>query len=94
MNNFELSARTSFVDMVKNILGNHRAENYKEFVEQPLKSLQEISANMCIKIWFLLSHLDKFRDNCGDVSDEEGYRFHQDIQTIKERYQGRWDKQW
>ena len=44
------------------------AENYKEL----LKSLQDIGANMRIKVHFLHSHLDKFPDNCGDVSDECG----------------------
>ena len=29
-----------FVDVEKNFLGNHQAENYKEFVEKLLKSLQ------------------------------------------------------
>ena len=27
----------------------------------------------------------------GDVSDEQGERFHQDIKVMEERYQGRWD---
>ena len=40
---------------------------------------------MNIKAHFLHSYLDKFPDNCGDVSDEQE-RFHQDIKTMKERY--------
>ena len=31
------------------------------------------------------------RPNLGDVSEEHGERFHQDIQTMEKRYQGRWD---
>ena len=33
-----LRAWTSFVDVVKNFLGNHRAENYKKLVEKNVKS--------------------------------------------------------
>ncbi|KDR09212.1 hypothetical protein L798_01096 [Zootermopsis nevadensis] len=47
---------------------------------------------MSLKIHFLHSHLDFFPGNVGDVSDEQGERFHQDIQTMEERYQGRWDQ--
>ena len=46
---------------------------------------------MSIKFHFLFSHLDTFPDNMGDVSDEQGERFHQDIKEMEERYQGRWD---
>ncbi|KAK3883232.1 hypothetical protein Pcinc_012433 [Petrolisthes cinctipes] len=40
---------------------------------------------------FLRSHLDYFSNNCGDLSEEQGERFHKDIQEMEERYQGRWD---
>jgi hypothetical protein len=32
-----------------------------------------------------------FKPNLGDVSEEHGERFHQDIEAIEKRYQGRWD---
>ena len=38
------------------------------------------------------SHLDFFPDNLGDVSDEHGERFHQDISVIEKRYQGKLNK--
>ena len=84
INDLELRVWTSFVDVVKN-LDNRRDEKYEEFVEKLLKSLQEIGANMSIKVPFLRSHLDKFPDNCSDVSDEQGEQFHLDIKTIEER---------
>ena len=43
--------------------------------------------------FFLHTDLDKFPDNFGDVGDKQRERFHQDIKTMEERYQGRWDKQ-
>ena len=48
-------------------------------MEKQLKSLKDIGANSSIKVHFLPSPLDKFPDNCGDVSDEQGELFHQYI---------------
>jgi hypothetical protein len=39
----------------------------------------------------LHSHLEFFRPNIGDVSEEHGERFHPDIEASDKRYQGRWD---
>ena len=33
----------------------------------------------------------RFPENFGDTSEEQGQRFHQDIKTMEDRYQGRWD---
>ena len=33
----------------------------------------------------------KYTFNLGDTSEEQGERFHQDIKTMEDRYQGRWD---
>ena len=69
------------------------AKNFKELVEKLLKSLHNRGTNMSIKVHFLHSHLDKFPDNCGDVSDEQGERFNQNIKTMVEHYQRQWGKQ-
>lgn len=45
---------------------------------------------MTLKIHFFNSHLDQFPDNLGDVRDNNGKYFHQDIKVIEERYQGQW----
>ena len=92
MNDLELHAWISFVDVEKNFLRNLRAENYKELKEEMLKSLQDIGANKSIKVHFLYIHLEKYRDNCGDVSYEQREQFHLDIKTMEERHQDRWDK--
>ena len=83
-------AWNSFRLVATNFLGNVRAENYKELVEEMLVRYQKLGCNMSLKIHFLHSHLDFFPDNCGDFSDEHGERFHQDIATIEKRYQGKW----
>ena len=47
---------------------------------------------MSIKLHNLHNHLEHFPENHGDVSDEQGERFHQDISEMESRYQGRWDQ--
>jgi hypothetical protein len=46
---------------------------------------------MSVKMHFLNSHLDYFPDNCGDYSEEQIKRFHQDIAIMEQRYQGQWN---
>ena len=69
MNDLELRAWTSFVDVVENFLDNHQAENYKELLKKLLKSLQDKGANVSIRVHFVHNHLDEFPDNCSDVKD-------------------------
>ena len=38
----------------------------------------------------LFLHLDFFPLNCGDLSDEHGERFYQDISVMEHRYKGKW----
>ena len=87
----ESIAWKSFVLVVKNFLGNHKAENFKALVETMLINFHDLGANMSIKVHYLFSHLDRFPENLGDLSEEQGERFHQDFKTMEERYQGRWD---
>ena len=54
--------------------------------------LCKLGCRMSIKMHYLHSHLDFFRPNLTDVSEEHGERFHQDIQVMEKRYQGRWDE--
>ena len=60
MNDLELRVWTSFGDELKNFLDDRRAEIYKELVEKLLKSLQDIIANMSIKVHILHSHQDNY----------------------------------
>ena len=86
MNDLKLCVWISFVDVVKNYLGNRRAENSKELMEKLLKNLQDMS----IKVHFLHRYLDKSPDNCGNMCDEQREWFYSDIKTIEERYKERW----
>jgi hypothetical protein len=51
-----------------------------------LTSNKAMGCNMSLKIHFLESHLDFWPENLGEVSDEHGERFHQDIMTME----GKW----
>ncbi|UYV69023.1 hypothetical protein LAZ67_6002057 [Cordylochernes scorpioides] len=79
-----------FRNVCKHFLGNVKAENYSDLVNELLLSYKALGCNMSLKIHFLHSHLDFFPDNLGAVSDEHGERFHQDISSMEKRYQGKW----
>jgi len=87
----EKAAWDSFNFVVKVFLGNRRAQNYDELVNNLLQSYQKLGFNMSIKIYILHSYLDVFPENCGAVSDEHGERFHQDISSMEKRYEGQWN---
>uniref|UniRef100_A0A1B0CSA1 Uncharacterized protein n=1 Tax=Lutzomyia longipalpis TaxID=7200 RepID=A0A1B0CSA1_LUTLO len=88
----EMIAWNAFKKVVKNFLGNVRDPNYKDLVEEMLDAFKNLGINMSLKIHFFHAHLDKFPENCGDFSDEQGERFHQDITTMESNYQGFWGK--
>ena len=77
---------------MKNFLGNKKAGNHADLVGNMLSAFRHLGCKMSIKVHFLFSHLDKFPDSLGAVSDEQGERFHQDLIEVEERYQGRWDR--
>ena len=59
--------------------------------ESVIEIYRVFGCNMSIKMHFLNSQLDKFPENLGDVSNEQGECFHQDIKVLEDRYQGRWN---
>ena len=88
----ELSAWHSFKDIVLGVLGKTKQDNYREIVDTLIRNYQRMGCRMSIKMHYLYSHLDFFSDNMGDISDEHGERFHQDIEMMEKRYQGVWDE--
>lgn len=92
MSELELRAWTAFVSVMQNFLGNKKSENYVELIEDLLLQLKNIGCDMSIKLHFLHSHLDRFPENLGDMSEEQGECMHQDLRVMEDRYQGFWDK--
>ena len=91
MNEVKLEAWKAFVLVVKNFLGNNKARNYAELVNNMLTAFRNLGCNMSVKMHNLFSHMDRFPENLGSMSDEQGERFHQDLKEMETRYQGRWD---
>ena len=53
-----------------------------------LSKFKDLDVKMIIKVHYFFNHLECFPTNLGDLSEEHGERFHQDIKVIEERYQG------
>ena len=92
MSDLEKNALQAFRMTVEGFLGNHRMEDYVVVVSNLIESYKKLGCVMSLTLHFLHSHLDFFRDNMGDVRDEHGGRFHQDIQVMEKRYQWKWDE--
>jgi hypothetical protein len=75
MNEIESCAWSSFVLVVKNFLGNKKADNYTQLVENILFHFNMFGCNMSVKVHYLHSHLDRFPENLGDLSEEQGKDF-------------------
>lgn len=73
----------------ENFLGNYRAPNYRDIVSNMMDNFEQMNVSMSLKIHLLHQHLDVFPDNLGQISDEHGERFHQQIKKIEERFQGK-----
>ena len=90
-NEMELEVWKTFVQVVKNFLGNNKARNYAEHVNNMLTTFRILGCNLRVKIHYLFSHMDRFPENLGSMSDEQRERFHQDLKEMRTWYQGHWD---
>ena len=90
LNETERNPWLSFKRICKEFLENHKAANYQDVFQDLLTSYKAMGCNMSLKIHFLETHLDFFPESLGEVSDEHGDRFHQDILVMEKRYQGKW----
>jgi hypothetical protein len=82
-------AWVAFRSLCVNVLGNNLATGYKAIVRELLDSYAALEVHMSTKIHFLNSHLDelmKSKRPLGEVSDEQGERFHQDVAYMEKRY--------
>ena len=78
----------SYVSVVKESLGKMKADCYQDIVKQMLTNFQAPGARMSIKIHYLFSHLGRFPENLGEVSEKQGERFYRAIKNMEMRYQG------
>ena len=72
MNELESKTWRSFTAVPKNFLSNKWSDDYVSLVQNMLDNYCDSGVNMSIKVHFLKSHLDRFSENCSDISDEQG----------------------
>ncbi|GBM17131.1 hypothetical protein AVEN_251045-1 [Araneus ventricosus] len=96
--NFETKMKTnerkawkSFKLVITSFLGNKKDSKYKSVVEEMIKNFKILGCSMSLNVHFLDSHLVYFSKNIGAVSEEQSKRFHQDINEMERRYQGKWN---
>ncbi|XP_073526806.1 uncharacterized protein [Phyllobates terribilis] len=92
LNRTEKTAWNSFIAVVHRFLGNHKDENYMQLIQTLIKSYAIIGCRMSLKVHIIDAHLDKFKENMGAYSEEQGECFHQDILDFEHRYQGQYNK--
>lgn len=76
-------------DVIRKVLGNQRAENWRVLVEGMLDAFEIIGVNMSLKIHFLHHHQDTFDTQMPSESDEHGERFHQVSAQLEHWYSGK-----
>jgi hypothetical protein len=79
----ERNAWEAFRIVATYFLGKNKCETYEEIVESLIQRYEILGYRMSVKLHYLHSHLQLFRPNLGDVSEEHGERFHQDIEAIE-----------
>jgi hypothetical protein len=87
----EQIAWESFKWVCANFLSRNKSPDFSDGMQKLLNAYKEIGCRMSLKVHFLHSHLDFFPENLGEVSDEEGERFHQDIKSMEHHNQGSWN---
>lgn len=70
----------SLVSVVGHFLGKRKAQNYFEMANEIINSFRFLECNITIKMHYLDSHLDRYPENLGDTSKEQGERLRQVIQ--------------
>lgn len=85
----EKNAWNGFISVCENFLGNTKSENYEQIVNNMLSAYHAMGCRMSIKLHHLHAHLERFPSNLGQMSDEQGERFHQEIFRIEQRYIGK-----
>jgi hypothetical protein len=89
LNKIKRNACLSFKRICKGLLGNHKAANNQNVVQDLLTSHKAMGCNMNLKSHLLESHLDFFPENLCEVCDKHSEKCHQDIMAMEKWYQGK-----
>jgi hypothetical protein len=88
-NSTERKAWKVYENVCRNFLGNKKAENYSEIVQELILSYSVVGHNMSFKLHFLHSHFDLLPENVGAISGKHDKKFQQDISQIGKWYSGK-----
>ena len=88
----ERRAWKSFVSVVEGFLRNHKADNFRNIVEELVDVYEKMGCRISLKLHVLHSHIDESKSNMGDYSEEQGERFYQDVKSFEERYKGQYNE--
>ena len=69
MKEVELGAWKAFVLVVMKFLGNNKARNYTELVNSLQTAFRNLGCNLSVKMHYLFSHMNRFPENLGSMSD-------------------------
>ena len=81
----------SFRGAVEGFLSNKKDPNFQKLVARLIRNFSKLGKSNIFEAAISLFTPGFFQNNLGDFSEENGERFHQDIESIKRKYQGRWD---
>lgn len=89
LSDLELVAWDCVKAVINNVLGIHRSDDWRIFIEDMLTAFHHINVRMSLKIHFLHCHPDRFNDQSPAESDEHGERFHQVTARLEHWYSGK-----
>ena len=69
----ERRAWESFVSVVEGFLGNHKADDFMETLEELIDAYQVMDCRMSLKLHVLHSHIAEFLGNMGDYLEAESF---------------------
>jgi hypothetical protein len=86
LNDKEKAAWKFFEKFSNGFLGNLKAANFRELLQDLVDSYDQMKCIMLQKMYFSFLQVDFVPLNCGSVSDENGENFHQDILVMEHMY--------
>lgn len=92
LNEVQLNAWKHIKNVIHQFLGNKKHENYRQIVSDMITAISNANVLMSLKIHMLKDHIDicmVFPDNLGEVSDEHGEKFHQELKMMETNYKGK-----
>lgn len=82
MNDKEMDVWFSFVVVMENVSCNKKSDVYETLVPAFLTAFHDLGWKICVQLHSLYSHINRFLENLGEVTDEQCELFHQELKTM------------